>query len=358
MKKFLLAAICLTMTMASFAQGFNPEKKYTIQNYNANYPYVKDDGSDAIKMGALDETAYWIFEPVSGKEDCYYIKNASTGRYAQKVAEETEVEVYLGDTPEEYIIKNDPVGNDCYRFTSSSHAITDFSAGGIGWNWKGKDQNKGTVQSFASVMGANWRSCWTVQEYKEPLTIKAGATYTICNFQNNNAYIKDIDGWVIAIGELDETAYWEFEAAEEEGQYYIKNTESGLYAQEVSAAEGIEVELYETKVAYVIMNDPSKGSDVFGFTSAENEINDFTTGCFGWNWKAGSGATDGTLQSFTAVMGANPRSFWKLTEKDGNATGITKVDSKTANVIYNIQGQKLVAPAKGINIINGKKVVK
>ena len=53
--------------------------------------------------------------------------------------------------------------------------------------------------------------------------------------------------------------------------------------------------------------------------------------------------------------------FYTGSEEPNLATGIQTVDAGTATValdgIYNLQGQKLAAPVKGINIIGGKKVL-
>ncbi len=358
MKKLLLIVICLASAMVSFALTIEEGKKYTIQNRNANYPFVKDDGSDIIQMGAFDESAYWIFEPVAGKTDCYYVKNAKTGRYAQAVSETTEVDVYMGTEPVEYIIKSTPSeGENHFGFTSADHANTDFTAGCVGWNWKGKDPNVGSVQSFAAAEGTNHRSFWKLTAYENPTTIETGIVYTISNYTNNDLYAKDDGNVIISLGSLDETAYWVFENADEEGCYYIRNHSTGDYAQQVFPTEGVDVLMDYEPVAYVIVNDNTKGKDIFGLTSADNAILDFTTGCMGWNWK-GQETDSGTMQSFAAVAGGNPRSFWKLTPVEGVVDGIDNVSIKTTANIYNLQGQKIQSPVKGINIINGKKVIK
>ena len=49
-----------------------------------------------------------------------------------------------------------------------------------------------------------------------------------------------------------------------------------------------------------------------------------------------------------------------LTEDD-NLSGVSVVNSdtsfNTATPVYNLSGQRLMVPQKGINIVNGKKVV-
>lgn len=52
------------------------------------------------------------------------------------------------------------------------------------------------------------------------------------------------------------------------------------------------------------------------------------------------------------------KDFWNLQEFDPTGVEAIKADGKKANAVYyDIQGRKLNAPKKGLNIINGKKVL-
>ena len=100
-------------------------------------------------------------------------------------------------------------------------------------------------------------------------------------------------------------------------------------------------------------------------------------GTTAWNGTAGSTyyylasdmfhqATDGTLQSGKAylkvatsdVPAANVR--MSIAFDDGNATGVDQIRSKTeeeSDSVFDLQGRRVEKPAKGLYIVNGKKVV-
>lgn len=64
----------------------------------------------------------------------------------------------------------------------------------------------------------------------------------------------------------------------------------------------------------------------------------------------------GTLAVYQAADGW--KNFWNIEEYDTTSTGIANIsDPLPDKIIYNLQGHKLSKPQKGINIINGKKVL-
>jgi len=142
------------------------------------------------------------------------------------------------------------------------------------------------------------------------LTIEEGKMYTIANFTDGNVYVQDNGGdGPIAMGALNDNSYWTFEKAGTDNHFYVKNVATGRYAQACEDTSEQPVVMGDTPVEYVVVNDPAKGTDVFGMTSVNVANHDFTQGCFGWNWKAGN-----TVQTFAAVAGGNPRSFWTFKE--------------------------------------------
>lgn len=188
MKRIFTLACMLVSIMSSFALTIEDGKVYTIANRNDNNLYVQDNGNDVIAMGAKNDNSLWQFIP-TGNPNCYFVKNVASGRYAQECATATEVNVTLGDTPVEYsIMACDVEGTDCFGLTSTNEAVTDFTAGCIGWNWK----NDNTVQTFAAVAGTNHRSFWklTEENYSGDIDI----TYLI---KNNDFELTDgmvVDG--------------------------------------------------------------------------------------------------------------------------------------------------------------------
>ena len=66
---------------------------------------------------------------------------------------------------------------------------------------------------------------------------------------------------------------------------------------------------------------------------------------------------DGGSYSFMADAGINEGRF--VLYVGGSAAGIESIDAgaKTPDVYYNLNGQRIATPKKGINIVNGKKVI-
>lgn len=193
---FVLGLI-FALTGSVFAQ-FSADKTYTISNNNDANMFMQDTGNGGVALGASSGNVYWKFIATENT-DCYYIQNATTGKYIQGY-DASEQEVATGDAGVEYYIKADAEGDLAGKFRMSCTANTpyDFSDGTLGLNWK----NNSTVQSFASVAGGNPRSAWNVVEAEMPTPVEP-VTLT--------------SPWV-----GNEVA---------EGEFYLYNVESGLWLQ-------------------------------------------------------------------------------------------------------------------------------
>ena len=83
----------------------------------------------------------------------------------------------------------------------------------------------------------------------------------------------------------------------------------------------------------------------------------------GWYWGKSDGATfwSAAHKAWLALPAtAAAREFFGLPENYDSADGIENVnvnDNVNDNAIYNLAGQKLSRPQKGINIVNGRKVL-
>ena len=280
-------------------------KFYTIANRNDVNLYVKDTGVDIIQMGALDDACYWQFIATEN-EGCYYVRNKKTGRYAQQCSTNTEVNVTMGDNPVEYRIKECTAeGTDMFGLTSTNQENCEFTAGCVGWNWKGDN----TVQTFAAAAGTNHRSFWKLTLVTPPMTINTNKVYIMSNRNDNSVYVKDNGGDELAMGGLDNASLWQFEDAGN-GQFYVKNVKTGRYVQACPTSAEIPVTMGSDAVAYVVVNcSDLEGNDCFGLTSADQPNTAFTDGCIGWNWR-----NDNIVQTFAAKAGQNHRSFWRFTE--------------------------------------------
>ena len=154
-----------SLTASVFAQSFDADKTYTISNNNDANMYMQDMGNGgSVALGNASGNVYWKFIATENA-DCYYIQNASTGKYIQGY-NDTEQEVTMGDNGVEYYVKADAEGNLAgkFRMSCTANSPSDFSNGTLGLNWK----NNNTVQSFASVAGGNPRSAWNVVEAEMP----------------------------------------------------------------------------------------------------------------------------------------------------------------------------------------------
>ena len=153
--KFFSLALLAVAWLAGgtvFAQ-LDAEKVYTIVNNNDANMFMQDNGTGGVALDNKNDNSYWKFVPTANT-DCYYIQNATTGKYIQGYTS-SEEEVATGDTGVEYYVKADASGSYAgkYRMSYTANTPHDFSAGTLGLNWK-TNGDVHTVQSFASVAEA------------------------------------------------------------------------------------------------------------------------------------------------------------------------------------------------------------
>ena len=300
---------------------FLPGKTYTIANNNDAKMFIQEHdatGGSVVQVGGKSNRAYWQFE-ATGNADCYYIKNALTGKYLQGYNAEHD-EIRSGDSPVEYYVKADASGSYAgkYRFAVTSLEKHDFSPGTLGLNWEAAADWEGDydcLQAFASVTGGNPRSAWIVTEEAMPeepevFTFDTNKKYSIVNFQNNAYFMKDgRTGRVLVETGLTSNALWQFEASGTDNCYYVRNALTGKYMQSTKSNEQ-PVLTADTRLEIMVVNDPAKGLDVFGFASTDQSDLTFQGDrTFGANWNA-----DGYAQGYAVTLGGRDRSFWKVAE--------------------------------------------
>ena len=87
--------------------GFTADKFYTIHRNNNTSAYICQSGAQMSTSSlATDKKCWWVLEP-TGNEDCYYIKNATTGDYVQSSVQTLSSLVPMGKEPVEFQIKKD-----------------------------------------------------------------------------------------------------------------------------------------------------------------------------------------------------------------------------------------------------------
>ncbi|MBR1518185.1 MAG: hypothetical protein IJ624_01620 [Prevotella sp.] len=318
-KKLFMLILALGMGISAFAQ-FEAGKTYTIKNNNNDNGegFIQDNGNEKAEVKPANEYSYWIFE-ATGNENCYYVKNAATGRYLQSYENKSGTEIFMGNTPKEYYIKADASGDYAgkYRLAYTGNEPHDFTSGTLGCNWKNNATN-GILQCFASVSGGNPRSAWIItQKDIPPFSIKEGIVYKIKNYKTDDGYVllKDRRTGTVLVEKGETNAYglWTFIPTGNEDCWYMKNVLTGNYVQSTKGNE-VEVAMRTTPVEIKVKKDTSKGNIVFGFASTDQNDVSFSSNTMGLNWKKVNNDGSGTGQGFAAALGGNPRSFWNVTE--------------------------------------------
>ena len=140
---------------------FPADRKFTFTNFQDNNYYMKDGrtGRVTVETGRT-ANALWQFE-ATGNADCYYVRNALTGKYMQSTAT-NEAAVLTADTPVEIKVVNDPAkGAAYYAFASTDQANLSFTNDKtFGANWRAE----GYAQGYAATLGGRPRSFWKVTE--------------------------------------------------------------------------------------------------------------------------------------------------------------------------------------------------
>ncbi len=172
--------VCLTVGAASVGGDDEPVvldgSYYQInRNNNASMFLVHaDDGT--LKYAAADNSirCFWQFEP-TGREGCYYVKNATTGQYLQSsCAPGRNARVSLGTSPVEYKVGQDRGATSStrgfYYLCSTDQTIDDTRTGTLGLN---AQPGTGNVVCYDIQASASANSYWALTEvdytYETPL---------------------------------------------------------------------------------------------------------------------------------------------------------------------------------------------
>ena len=160
------------------------------------------------------------------------------------------------------------------------------------------------------------------------------------------------------------------------GDGYGKLEESRVYsagdvipAGEPVVLEGTPNQTYKFYPVKNTFNVPDTDNILLGTDGAEQTASGYaeyfilsynsTKGVVGFYWKNpdGSGFTNGAHKAYLALGGASGVKGFDLNGDD--ATGISNIDANNANgPIFNLAGQRVGKMQKGINIVNGKKILK
>jgi len=322
------------LTLVAPPMAVSTSRVYTMSNRNDNNVYIKDNGGDELAMGGLDNASLWQFEDAGNGQ--FYVKNVKTGRYAQACATATEVPITMGDAPVAYVVVNcsDQEGLDCFGLTSADQGNTAFTDGCVGWNWR----NDNIVQTFAAKAGQNHRSFWKFTEF-EPQTITTAGYATYCATEDvvvlgAQAYKGIVNGSYVSLDEVSDVP--------------------------AGSAVVLKGSLFAT-VAKTATSDMT-GNDLLsstGITAGGSQyILAAKSGKVGF-YKATAGTTIPAGKAYIS-SGAGVKAFYF---DDDDATSMNeelKIKNEEFNdgTIFNLAGQRIGKMQKGINILNGKKIIK
>lgn len=141
--------------------------------------------------------------------------------------------------------------------------------------------------------------------------------YVISNFAVSERYMTETGS--LTWGDVGRNALWRFIPTENTDCYYIQSVATGKYIQSSSTGQDKSVATGYEKMEFHVVNDPAKGNDIYGFASTDQSDYGFSGATLGLNANDG-----GYVACFTAQIGANPKSFWKITESsDTYPTDVT-----------------------------------
>ena len=191
---------------------------------------------------------------------------------------------------------------------------------------------------------------------------KAGYA-TFYDSQNSYALPKALKAYIVTEATTDALTYVELESVIPAG--------TAVMVESVTKAEGeYALEPIKSNAVYTGTN-MLKGSDVATTTYGDAEPSLFyklafghsgtnKSNVFGWYWGANDGAAfqiEGHRAWLAIPQVLASRLGYRLNTEDTTGISMTDADEKSDGVIYNLQGQHVTSPVKGIYIRNNKKVV-
>ena len=146
---------------------FSEDKYYAINRMNMDGAFMVENNAGELYTTTFQNTerVFWKLIP-TGKENCYYVQNATTGRYVQSTKQNLSAQIPMGSNPVEIQIGKDTKsgaatnGASFYYFCSTDQ--TNIPSGALGLNLNGSKPGANVVAWSAS--SGNQNSYWTVSE--------------------------------------------------------------------------------------------------------------------------------------------------------------------------------------------------
>lgn len=146
---------------------FSEDKYYAINRMNMDGAFMMENNAGELYTTTFNNTArvFWKLIP-TGKANCYYVQNATTGRYVQSTKQNLSAQIPMGSNPVEIQIGKDGTsgastnGASFYYFCSADQ--NNIPSGALGLNLNGSKAGANVV-AWSAASG-NQNSYWTVSE--------------------------------------------------------------------------------------------------------------------------------------------------------------------------------------------------
>ena len=211
------------------------------------------------------------------------------------------------------------------------------------------------------VMGKNTDDFITVtQEAAIKVTI-AWIGYSSLYYGDKNLKLPaDVEAYTFKKGEIKmvESHYYGNQDVIPAGTAVVLKGEPGDYAFVETTASGYIDNDNELKGSdEAVLTEPGTDDYYYYVLSIKKNSNDPSTVGFYWNNSTGGPFTNGAHKAYFALpKSSEVKSFYMLSEDD--PTGIVDLNVDQDEEIYDLSGRRLSKMQKGINIVNGKKILK
>ena len=317
--------------------NFNlPETGYYILK-NKNYgTYMGIDPSDANMYGnyTTATAAKQIVKLTRNNDNTYTI--SLMGKYAPASVAQSG-QVTATDTPANYTVSVPTVGYGAFQANASAQYSALHCAGGgniVGWEavadasqWEVED-----AESIQFEIGANGDGYATAY-LPFPYTCEEGVI----------AYTGTVNGGVVTLTEISGTI-------PASTPVVLKGATTGDKTFTIATTEPAAITENDLKGSY----DPVPGGDNIYALAKKGEEGSEIVGFY----PVASTVTIPVGKAYLEIAQAPVKGYFGL--EDDDATGISNlnVNDNLNEAIYNLAGQRLNKMQKGINIVNGKKVLK
>lgn len=183
---------------------FSADKYYAINRMNMDGAFMVENNAGLLYTTTFNdkERVFWKLIP-TGKENCYYVQNATTGRYVQSTKQNASAQIPMGSTPVEIQIGKDTQagattnGASFYYFCSTDQS--NIPSGALGLNLNGS-QAGANVVAWSAASGSQ-NSYWTVSETEytyEPQIVPLVESMDDINEASKYALVAQNGQWIAA----------------------------------------------------------------------------------------------------------------------------------------------------------------